>query len=553
MVTNVELQVMDTSSKSRRGVAIMVPIALAYGIAAFLCGCSSGPDRVPVCDDDPLVRTPEDGCGIFVSSSLGDDANPGSRAEPVKTFSKALELADMGSHRVYACAETFEETLGFYGISIWGGFDCANGWRHLGASARTVVAPEGPVPQVVRFGGQGLTFANLRFLAPDGNDVDHVQKGSVGIATLQGVQLKLMASEVITGRGGKPGGSSIPIYLRDGSEIEVIDSRIVAGDGADGEPGAAAEGAAASDGTPGHSGADACTADAMAGTPAVTTECDDGRSASGEGGLGLVDRGSGAGNGEPLPDPNPTGAGAGGVGQVGSTACSDGQRGLDGAVGAQGQGGRRPGAVRWGVTLGKGQDGKFGRPGQGGGGGGGARGGSMACGAGPIGGAFGGSGGSGGCGGKPGKGGFAGGASIGIATRGSKIKIRGTTIETGRGGRGGAGGAGLPGGSGAPGGDGGRAVPDTLPGCRGGDGGNGGPGGGGGGGLGGHSVGIAYLGATEVTREEVEATFALGTAGKGGPGGDPGATESAGDDGVVAEFLPFVTDDPNDPNPAAPE
>ncbi len=34
-----------------------------------------------------------------------------------------------------------------------------------------------------------------------------------------------------------------------------------------------------------------------------------------------------------------------------------------------------------------------------------------------------------------------------------------------------------------------------------------GPGGGGGGGLGGHSVAIAYLGTTEVTREEVEATF----------------------------------------------
>ncbi|HTN91394.1 MAG TPA: hypothetical protein VL242_47325 [Sorangium sp.] len=358
-----------------------------------------------------------------------------------------------------------------------------------------------------------------------------------------------MASEVITGRGGKPGGSSIPIYLRTGSEIEVIDSRIVAGDGADGEPGAPAESAAAADGAPGRPGADACTVDATAGTPAVTTECDDGSSVSGEGGLGLADRGSDGGYGEPLPDPNPTGAGAGGLGQQGSTACSDGQRGLDGPTGAQGQGARLPGVVVWGRTLGKGQDGQFGRPGQGGGGGGGSRGGPVACGAGPAGGAFGGSGGSGGCGGKPGKGGFAGGASIGISTRGAKVAVRASTIETGRGGRGGAGGAGLPGGSGAPGGDGGRAVPDTLPGCRGGDGGNGGPGGGGGGGLGGHSVAIAYLGTVEVTRDQVEATFVLGTAGKGGPGGDPDATESAGDDGVAAEFLPFVADDPNDPEP----
>ncbi|WP_437924779.1 hypothetical protein WMF37_38025 [Sorangium sp. So ce291] len=497
------------------------------------------------------MKPPEDGCGIFVSASLGDDANSGSLAEPVKTLSKALELADLGSHRVFACAETFNESLGFYGTSIWGGFDCANGWRHLGASAKTVVAPDGPVPQVVSFGGQGLTFANLRIVAPDGNDANRVQRGSIGIDTLEGIQLKLVASEVITGRGGKPGGSSIPLYLRKGSEIEVIDSRIVAGDGADGEPGAPAEGAAAADGQPGRPGADACTADATDGTPAARTECDDATSTSGEGGLGLADRGSGGGNGEPLPDPNPTNAGAGGVGEQASTACSDGQHGLDGAVGVQGQGARRPGVVVWGRTLGKGQDGQFGRPGQGGGGGGGSRGGAMACGAGPAGGAFGGSGGSGGCGGKPGKGGFAGGASIGIATRGAKVTVRGSVIETGRGGRGGAGGASLPGGSGAPGGEGGRAVTGTLPGCRGGDGGNGGPGGGGGGGLGGHSVGIAYLGAVEVTRDDVEATFLLGTAGKGGPGGDPDAAESAGEDGVAAEFLPFVADDPNDPNSGA--
>ncbi|KYG10929.1 hypothetical protein BE21_09570 [Sorangium cellulosum] len=552
MVTNVKLEDMGGSFQGRRRGEALVSIALGCGIAAVVCGCSPGP-TVPVCDDDPMVRPPEDGCGIFVSASLGDDANPGSRAEPVKTFSRALELADMGSHRVYACAETFDETLGFYGTSIWGGFDCANGWRHLGASAKTVVAPAEPVPQVISFGGQGITFANLRIVAPDGSDVDPVQKGSIGIATLRGVQLKLVASEVITGRGGKPGGSSIPIYLRHGSEIEVVDSRIVAGDGADGEPGAAAEGAAAADGVSGHPGADACTVDATAGTPAVTTECDDGTSTSGEGGLGLADRGSGGGNGEPLPDPNPTGAGAGGVGQQGGVACSDGQRGLDGAVGMQGQGARAPGVVVWGRTLGKGQDGQFGRPGQGGGGGGGSRGGSVACGAGPAGGAFGGSGGSGGCGGKPGKGGFAGGASIGIATRGAKVRARGSLIETGRGGRGGAGGPGLPGGSGAPGGEGGRAVPGTLPGCRGGDGGKGGPGGGGGGGLGGHSVGIAYLGSEEVTREDVEATFVLGTAGTGGPGGDPDAPESAGDDGVAAEFLPFVATDPNDPEPQVKE
>ncbi|WP_437619825.1 hypothetical protein [Sorangium sp. So ce1151] len=57
------------------------------------------------------------------------------------------------------------------------------------------------------------------------------------------------------------------------------------------------------------------------------------------------------------------------------------------------------------------------------------------------------------------------------------------------------------------------------------------------------------MGTVDVTREDVQATFVLGTTGEGGPGGDPDATESAGDDGVAAEFLPFMANDPNDPEP----
>ncbi|MGK4001158.1 hypothetical protein WMF31_00935 [Sorangium sp. So ce1036] len=497
------------------------------------------------------MRPPEDGCGIFVSASLGNDANAGTRAEPLKTLRKAIELAETSSHphHIYACAETFNESIWFYDTSIWGGFDCTNGWKSLGADAKTVIAPERPVREVVTFGGREITLANLRIVAPDGNEVDRTEACSIGIVAVRDeAQLKLVASEVITGQGAKPGGNSIGIYLSAGSEIEVIDSLIVTGDGADGEPGAPAEGTPAVDGRPGNPGADACTVDDVVATPAVTTECDDGTSVSGHGGSGLPDDGFSGGDGRPLPDPNPTAAGIGGVGQQGSAACTDGQRGLNGAAGVHGQGARRPGVVGWVRTLGKGQDGTLGRPGQGGGGGGGSRGGATACGAGPIGGAFGGSGGSGGCGGKQGAGGFAGGASIGIVTRGSKVTVRGSTLQTGRGGRGGAGGAGLPGGRGAPGGEGGGGVPGALPGCRGGDGGIGGPGGGGGGGLGGHSVGIAYLETAEVTREDVQATFLLGTAGKGGPGGDPNSTESKGDNGVAAEFLPFAAIDPNDPD-----
>ncbi|MCC6554913.1 MAG: hypothetical protein IT372_18220, partial [Polyangiaceae bacterium] len=61
-------------------------------------------------------------CGVFVSSSLGDDENDGSKTTPVRTLGKALTLAGFGDRRVYACAEQFDEAIQVLpGIAIYGG------------------------------------------------------------------------------------------------------------------------------------------------------------------------------------------------------------------------------------------------------------------------------------------------------------------------------------------------------------------------------------------------------------------------------------------------
>src|SRR4051812_31354960 len=114
--------------RSRRMWASLILAAAASGSVVALCGCSS---EAPACGSaDPGLGAPEDACGIFVSASRGDNANSGTRREPVRTLKRALALASAGSSgrekNVYACAETFTEAvLVTSGVSVWGGLDCA--------------------------------------------------------------------------------------------------------------------------------------------------------------------------------------------------------------------------------------------------------------------------------------------------------------------------------------------------------------------------------------------------------------------------------------------
>jgi len=101
-------------------------LVLGCGTAAGTCGClayrceatlecGDGPaDRPaePACTTDPTAGPAEDRCGVFISSGLGDDANPGTAEKPVRTFERALSLARSSeTMRIYACAETFGEAV----------------------------------------------------------------------------------------------------------------------------------------------------------------------------------------------------------------------------------------------------------------------------------------------------------------------------------------------------------------------------------------------------------------------------------------------------------
>ncbi|XYH92680.1 hypothetical protein ACMHYB_32990 [Sorangium sp. So ce1128] len=453
---------------------------------------------------------PQDACGVFVAHR-GDDADEGTRKEPVRTLRRAVEKArNEGKRRVFACAEVFDEAVTLpSGIDLWGGRDCTTDeWGWPDTLSVTEIAPEpGRVPLQV--------------------------KATQGIGTSNISAVRLVAADAI-----EAGASSIAMLATGGVKAVVTWSEIIAGNGADGAPGEDAPLERAQNGAPANHGAAVCSDELVEGGAIAVTACADGTtSVGGSGGVGERDAGGAGEAGEPAPSAEQASSeGRGGRGERATGACEPGMPGRDGAGGTSGSGALQNSVhlSSSGLHGARGQDGTPGGTAQGGGGGGGTRGRGVCDRREPQGGASGGSGGGGGCGGRAGKGGGAGGSSIAaVVVVGAEVEFNHTTLHAGRGGNGGAGGRGQQGGHGYPGGVGGEAGMNAggeiAYACHGGHGGKGGHGGHGGGGLGGSSVGIAWDDSHLTTKADT--MFELGAPGDGGLGGDPGGTNDDGQAG----------------------
>lgn len=121
------------------------------GGAASLGGGGTGgggidPGCVPSEASEPVAET----CGVFVSSSLGnDDTGDGTKDAPYATITKA----ESDDKNIYACAETFDEAVELMsGQSLFGGLDCADGWNYTGEKTEI----NGPANAItLKIGGGG--------------------------------------------------------------------------------------------------------------------------------------------------------------------------------------------------------------------------------------------------------------------------------------------------------------------------------------------------------------------------------------------------------------
>ena len=414
----------------------------------------------------------DDGVGIFASPA-GDDTAPGTKLKPVRSITKAVELATAATKpRVYLCAGTYNDSVEVKTpISIFGGFTCTppGDWKNTGA---------------------GVTWNATK---PD------------FALRISGVGSKVFVDDVeIDAKDGTtPGESSIAVFVADSAEVAFERVVINSGKGIAGATKQKKSAAAnAAKGSP--------AANPLGGDGAKNV-CADGDSTGGKGGT--------IGQDNALPG-EPQAVGGGSAGKP-VTSCVGGGSGGTGALGAVGPNGGAI-AIRGTLTAAgwKPMPGNSGNPGSKaqGGGGGGARAGA------------GGGGGAGGCGGEGGGGGGGGGASIAIGAISSKITLTASRVNSAASGNGGDAAGGQPGQPHGGGGAGGTGVPDD--GCPGGQGGEGGNGGAGGGGAGGISTPILYKGALPTM---TDTTLTKGTAGTKGHGGD--AVGPDGPDGDAQDTI----------------
>jgi hypothetical protein len=486
----------------------------ALGVLAVACAVGQGGGTDCTTDDLPDPEGKDSNCdgidgieadALFVSPD-GNDSNPGTKQQPLKTIRTALMAAPQKKKtQILVAGGRYAEsdTLNMPDkVGMYGGYD-PKSWARTGVETRIEVAK--PLAMDARGLTSAVTLARLTLVAAD---------------------------------NPAPGGESIGLRVVGVPSFLLSDGvTVIAGRGGAGGPGVA--GAAGGGGNPGKVGGggnvDNQSSPGNGGAPGDNPTCPE--AAGGSGGGGGRDpnfagvKGSDSqlaiqgGPGGSTSSCTPVG------GQDGKSASSDGEPGMSG-VGGSGAG--KLDSMTYAILPQSGTDGIDGKTGAGGGGGGGSSGQtSISC----IDGAGngGGGGGAGGCGGRAGKAGAGGGASIAVLAITSPITCDGATLVTGGGGAGGASGAGGTGGSGSIGGDGGSVgINEIGRGGKGGDGRRGGDGGAGGGGGGGASVGVWSEGGS--TPKLLHVSYRLGEGGLGGV--CAGGMTCAGQNGIKKESGP---------------
>jgi hypothetical protein len=440
-----------------------VPCSTGSGGAGTSSGTQGGSGNggdgggVPGCDPTAGSKAVASSCGVFVSSSKGEDTNPGSQTAPVKTIARALALAK--GKPVYACGEAFDQAVTIAsGAIIFGALDCKRGWAY-DSSKPTVVAPSVAGPAlIVSSASDKVEIEDFAFTAKD---------------------------------AANRGESSIGAFIHDTTDVALVRVDIEAGTGAAGDDGTVAMYTFPEQ-------MDLNGNNAMGANGGDTKTCSCHGSVMTSGGLGGH-------------------AGTGGQsGIAGTPELGDGEGGTPGGdcSGQSGHAGSVIGSAAGASTLGKltvagwepegGKDASDGGPGQGGGGGA-----SLDVTGG------GGGGGCGGCGGAGGKGGKGGGASIGLLIFNASVALDGGKLGAKDAGDGGKGVGGQPGqtifgfkGNG------------VGTGCQGGSGGPGADGGASGGAAGGVSAAIFYKGSKPKLTKTTSSHGTAGMKGVGGDSGN---------------------------------
>ncbi len=428
---------------------------------------------------------------IFVSAA-GNDANPGTRAQPKATIQAGLNAAATQSKRdVLVSAGNYPTQISMpSNVGVFGGY-APGTWGRASANLVDVINVNAPL-LIENVGNVTVQLMNFFGTTPSGSS-----------ATAYGAVIRISTNVTLEALQIRAGNGTAGLAGNAGA------TGSAGGAGTIGVPGCEDSGgfcSSCSQPTGGFGGTSACGRTGGRGGTA-------GHSAGYGGAGGIAVGGTPGGAGVPN--------GWGNAFNLGSPYV--GGQGANGAAGTHGSSGSSVGTLdSFGYVVALASGGFSGLDGNGGGGGGGGGGGEASC---DSYGGGGGGGGAGGCGGAGGIRGFSGGAAIGVFLYSSTVIATGVSVLTGNGGAGGNGGSGGSAGLGGPGGvasngsgneyGGSSEQDDGSNGAKGGRGGNGGAGGSGGAGGGGPVIGVVRAGGSTWTADATT-TYALGSPGAGG-------------------------------------
>ncbi len=168
----------------------------------------------PGCDQSKLptddLCVVNDAEGVFVSSSTGAATGDGSRAKPLASLNAAIALANKYSMRVYACAETYAESVAFAdGTNVFGYFDCKNGWTANAQSHAKIQSPTSPAATATNI-THATRVEAVDIFAPD---FTSKSQSSIALIASGSPALLIKGSTIHAGTGGKgdDGADGVPL------------------------------------------------------------------------------------------------------------------------------------------------------------------------------------------------------------------------------------------------------------------------------------------------------------------------------------------------------
>jgi len=157
-------------------------------------GGGTSPGCIPSENDQPI----DDDCGVFVSSSKGDDTGgKGTKAAPYKTLATAVSKAN--DKPIYACAEALTGSVMLStGATIYGGLDCTKGWAYIGATTKSMLTGDVDAPALMlASNASGTTIEDFMIQAANAT-----KPGSSSIAVLvDGAMVSLTRCDLVAGDG----------------------------------------------------------------------------------------------------------------------------------------------------------------------------------------------------------------------------------------------------------------------------------------------------------------------------------------------------------------